>query len=271
MFECVINVSEGRRLDVLDALSSSAGDSLRDRHRDDAHNRSVFTLIHDRDELSRDVRALATQVMTSLDLRSHAGVHPRFGVLDVVPFVALDETDAPEAVALRDETAAWLATTFGLPVFLYGPLDHGSSRSLPDVRRGAFRTLSPDLGPEIPDVRWGASALGARDVLVAWNLWVSGVSLDEGRAVAKALRRREVRALAFGVGAFTQISFNLIEPLVVGPSTVYDKVANLVPRGAIDHAELVGLIPEAVLRTQDPARWDELDLSHETTIEARLA
>lgn len=244
---------------------------MRDRHADDTHNRSVFTLIHDREQLRHDVRSLATAVFETLDLYDHEGVHPRFGVLDVVPFVALDERDAPRAVALRDETAAWLATTFKLPIFLYGPLDDGSTRSLPEVRRGAFRTLSPDHGPEVPDVRWGASALGARDVLVAWNLWVRGISLVEGRAIATSLRRREVRALAFRIDEFTQISFNLIAPLVIGPSTVYDDVAHLVPRGAVDHAELVGLIPEAVLRTQDPARWEQLDLSYEKTIEARLA
>jgi glutamate formiminotransferase len=228
-------------------------------------------LINDRDELRRDVRALAGQALLALDLRDHAGVHPRFGVLDVVPFVALDVAEALEAVALRDETAAWLVNAFDLPIFLYGPLPDGTSRSLPDVRRGAFRTLAPDLGPEIPDARRGASALGARGVLVAWNLWVRGISLDEGKAVAKAVRRREVRALAFSVDGFTQISCNLTAPLVVGPSTVYDDVADLVPDGAIDHAELVGLIPEALLRTQDPERWDQLDLSYEKTIEARLA
>ncbi|HEV3188016.1 MAG TPA: hypothetical protein VGZ04_08205 [Acidimicrobiales bacterium] len=271
MFECVVNISEGRRLDLLDELSASAGHSLRDRHADDTHNRSVFTLTHDREQLRRDVRSLASAALHSLDLHDHQGVHPRFGVLDVVPFVALDLRDAPRAVALRDETAAWLATTFRLPVFLYGLLDDGSTRTLPEVRRGAFRTLSPDHGPEVPDVRWGASALGARGVLVAWNLWVRGISHDEGKAIAKSLRRREVRALSFRIGAFTQISFNLIEPLVVGPSTLYDEVAYLVPRGAIDHAELVGLIPEAVLRTQDPSRWQQLGLSYEQTIEARLA
>jgi len=269
LFECVVNISEGRRLDVLDVLSDAAGESLRDRHRDDSHNRSVFTLIHDEGELRRDVRALASAALDALDLRVHAGVHPRFGVLDVVPYVALDD-DHATAVALRDETAAWLSSAFALPVFLYGRLPDGSRRSLPDVRRGAFRTLAPDLGPEVPNERWGASALGARGVLVAWNLWVRGVSLEEGRAIAAALRRPEVRSLAFRVGPFTQLSFNLIAPSVVGPSTVYDDVAGLVPPGAIDHAELVGLIPEAVLRAQVPARWDQLDLSYEKTIEARL-
>jgi len=192
----------------------------------------------------------------------------------LAPAYALDVVDrfggAP-AVALRDDTAAWLAATFDLPVFLYGPLPDGSVRSLPDVRRGAFRTLTPDYGPAHAHATWGASALGARGLLVAWNLWVRGISLDEGAAIAKAIRRRDVRALAFTIGTFTQISCNLIAPLRVGPSTVYDEVVELLPQGAIDHAELVGLIPEVVLRTQDPARWEQLDVSYEKTIEARVA
>jgi len=271
LFECVVNISEGRRLDVLDTLSSAAGPSLRDHHRDEIHNRSVFTLIHDPVELRRDVHALASATLQSLDLRDHVGVHPLLGVLDVVPYVALNEGKAPEAVALRDDTAAWLAATFDLPVFLYGPLPDGSVRSLPDVRRGAFRALTPDYGPAHAHATWGASALGARGLLVAWNLWVRGISLDEGAAIAKAIRRRDVRALAFTIGTFTQISCNLIAPLRVGPSTVYDEVVELLPQGAIDHAELVGLIPEVVLRTQDPARWEQLDVSYEKTIEARVA
>jgi glutamate formiminotransferase len=270
LFECVINISEGQRLDVLDALSAAAGASLRDRHSDAVHNRSVFTLIHDHDELRRDVHALAVATMNTLDLRAHVGVHPRFGVLDVVPYVALDEARTDQAVALRDETAAWLATTFEIPVFLYGPLGDGTTRSLPDVRRGAFRTLKPDWGPASPDVKSGASALGARGLLVAWNLWVRGISLDDGKAIAKAVRRVEVRALALPVREFTQISCNLIAPLQVGPSTIYDQVRGLLASGVIDHAELVGLIPEALLRAEDSARWEQLDLSYEKTIEARL-
>jgi hypothetical protein len=105
---------------------------------------------------------------------------------------------------------------------------------------------------------------------VAWNLWARGISLDEGKAIAKAVRRVEVRALALPVREFTQISCNLIAPLLVGPSTIYDQVGGLLASGVIDHAELVGLIPEALLRAEDPARWEQLDLSYEKTIEARL-
>ena len=271
MFECVVNVSEGRRLDVLDALSYAAGPSLRDRHADATHNRSVFTLIHDREELRRGVVSLIVSAMDRLDLRQHEGVHPRFGVVDVVPFVALEKSRMGEACALRDEIAAWMSHSFDVPVFLYGELRDGSFRTLPEVRRGAFRTLAPDMGPSVPHALHGASALGARGVLVAWNLWVSRISLEEGREIAKSIRQPEVRALAFQIGDFVQISCNLIDPTCVGPSFVYDRVLGLVKDGVIDHAELVGLIPEASLRAEDPKRWDQLGLSLDRTIEARLS
>ena len=218
----------------------------------------------------RDVRSLATVVFEPLDLRHHEGVHPRLGVLDVVPFVALSPESPDRARALRDETARWIADSLDVPAFLYGVLADRSSRSLPEVRRGAFRTLEPDFGPPEPNARLGASAVGARGVLVAWNLWVTGISLSEGRAIAVALRRDEVRALAFPIGHHVQLSFNLIEPTIVGPGDVYDRAAALLPEGAIDHAELVGLVPDAVLRAEDPARWAQLGLSEDATIEARL-
>lgn len=269
MFECVVNISAGRR-DEVESLAECAGTSLRDVHRDEDHNRSVFTLIAARDPLVGDVRRLVDRAMESLDLRAHAGVHPRLGVVDVVPFVALDDKERAEAIELRDETAQWIASTYEVPVFLYGPLKDGSVRTLPQIRQNAFSRLSPDAGPATADPRRGASAVGARDVLVAWNLWVRGISLAEGQRIARRLRRREVRALAFAIGEFVQVSCNLIEPLVIGPAQVYDEVAALTPRGAVDHAELVGLLPADVLAAQARGRWEQLDLSEGRTIESRL-
>lgn len=271
MFECVANVSEGRRLDVIDELAEAAGASLRDVHRDAVHNRSVFTLIDEVQPLTEGVRALARAALTLVDLREHEGVHPRFGVLDVVPFVALDPIEAPTARQLRDETADWLADTFELPVFLYGELKDGTSRSLPDVRRRAFASLDPDRGPTAPDPLRGASAVGARGVLVAWNLWLRRVTLNDASRIAARIRRPEVRSLAFSMGDVVQVSCNLIEPLEVGPAQVYDEVAALLNDGAIDHAELVGLVPRAVLDAIDPTRWTQLGLSEAATIEARTA
>ena len=270
MLECVLNISEGRNLDLLSDLTVSASTSLRDRHEDAFHNRSVFTLINDAESLRHDVRSLITAAFATLDLREHEGVHPRFGVVDVVPFVALDPAEHPRDVDLRDDTARWIAETFDVPTFLYGPLD-GAVRTLPEVRRRAFRDLGPDYGPSTTTERLGASAVGARPILVAWNLWLTGASRDEVRALAKAVRRHEVRSLAFRAGEFTQVSCNLIDPLVVGPSVVYDEVAARLPDGAqIVRAELVGLAPRAVLENEDRGRWDELGLSESTTIESRL-
>jgi glutamate formiminotransferase / 5-formyltetrahydrofolate cyclo-ligase len=270
VFECVINLSEGRNAPLLSELTATAGPSLRDLHSDPFHNRSVFTLINDAHQLTRDVHALLGGAFTSLDLTRHEGVHPRFGVVDVVPFVALRPEDPREAVALRDDTAHWIAHSFSVPVFLYGPVE-GALRTLPEVRKGAFVTLAPDLGPETPSATLGASAVGARDVLVAWNLWLQGVSLIEARAIARTVRRNEVRALAFQVGNRVQVSCNLVAPLVVGPSVLFDQVTTLLsPDGSIERAELVGLIPKALLVMEDRTRWPELDLSEQRTIESRL-
>lgn len=269
MFECVINISEGSNLELLDDLRDHAGASMRDLHADRYHNRSVFTLINDAVPLVRDARALIADAFQILDLRAHEGVHPRFGVVDVVPFVALVPETPSRGVDLRDDTARWIAETFDVPVFLYGDVA-GGTRTLPEVRKHAFAELAPDLGPAVATARLGAVAVGARPILVAWNIWLSGVSRDETRAIAKSVRRAEVRALALRAGEFMQVSCNLIDPLVVGPSAVYDEVAALVRGGEIVRCELVGLVPRAVLDAEERRRWAELGLSEDQTIEARL-
>ncbi|HEY5438449.1 MAG TPA: hypothetical protein VIJ99_06090 [Acidimicrobiales bacterium] len=270
MFECVVNISEGRNTALLRDLCAIAGQSLRDLHSDEFHNRSVFTLINSSDQLLADAHSLIAASFERLDLRHHEGVHPRFGVVDVIPFVALDPRDGDGAVALRDATARWIGNDLGVPAFLYGPVG-ANTRTLPDVRRGAFTRFSPDFGPSQPSATLGACALGARPILIAWNLWLRGVTLEEARAIATVVRRPEVRALAFSVGVHVQVSCNLIAPGEVGPQMVYDEVANLLPHGEIVRAELVGLLPRAVLEHQDHERWAELGLSDEQTIESRLA
>jgi glutamate formiminotransferase len=270
VFECVINISEGRNLDRLDDLHDKAGPSLRDLHADPFHNRSVFTLINDPEPLVRDVHALIGAAFETLNLQAHEGVHPRFGVVDVVPFVALDPDTPSRALELRDETARWISESFDVPVFLYGAVD-GATRSLPEVRQHAFAELSPDFGPSEPAPALGAVAVGARAILVAWNIWLTNVSRDEARTIAKAVRRREVRSLALRAGEHMQVSCNLVEPMVIGPGRVFDEVAALLPEGGeIDRAELVGLVPRAVLDAEDRRRWGQLGLSDDQTIESRL-
>jgi glutamate formiminotransferase len=262
VLECVVNVSEGRDQAVLDRLAAVAGSALLDLHADPHHHRSVFTLVG-----TEAPRALTEAALSALDLRSHGGVHPRLGVVDVVPFVALDGSSAGDALAARDDFARWLAHQHGVPCFLYGP-----ERSLPEVRRRAFRDLSPDLGPRAPHPSAGATAVGQREVLVAYNVWVSGVTATSVRALATAVRTLEIRTLGLAVGDRWQISMNLVAPAVAGPAEAHDRVAALAgEHGAhVEGAELVGLVPAAVLARIPPHRFRELDLGPDRTIEARL-
>lgn len=271
MFECVINISEGRNQRLLDELARASGRSLRDVHADPWHHRSVFTLVNEPDQLSVDVRALIAWAFEILELSGHEGVHPRFGVVDVVPYVALGRAEGTLAEALRDETAQWISATYDVPTFLYGPVTNGVLRTLPEVRSKAFAELNPDFGPSSPSPRWGAVAVGVRPILVAWNIWLRATSLSRARGFARAVRGPAVRSLAFEVGDQVQVSCNLIDVESVRPSEVYDRVQSLLVAGEfISRAEVVGLVPAALLEHEDPTRWAQLGLDPSASIEERI-
>ena len=214
--------------------------------------------------LEEAVRAVATEAVHRVDLRTHVGVHPRVGALDVVPFVPLAGATLGDAVAARDRFAAWAGEHLAVPCFLYGP-----ERTLPEVRRRAFVDLAPDTGPSVAHATAGATCVGARGVLVAYNLWLPPeAGVEVARSVAAAVRGPAVRALGLDVGGRAQVSANLIDPLVVGPAELYDAVA---ARAPVAGAELVGLVPAAVLHAVPADRWAALDLSPSRTIEGRLA
>ena len=257
MLECVVNISEGSRPERVGAIGAAAGADLLDVHTDADHNRSVLTLVGE-----EAPRRVARAAVERLDLRTHRGAHPRFGVVDVVPFVPLAGSTLADAEGARDRFLRWIADDLGVPAFSYG-----RHRSLPEVRRRAFRDLAPDAGPAEPHPTAGAVAVGARDVLVAWNVLLAEPDLERARRVAAQVRGPHVRALGLAVGARVQVSMNLIAPDVVGPAEAWDRVAALVP---VAGAELVGLVPRAVLDRTDPARWSQLDLDRDRTIEHRL-
>jgi len=258
VIECVVNISEGRRHDVIDAIASTAGRDLLDVHVDPDHHRSVLTTVGE-----TAVRRITEAAVERVDLGGHQGAHPRIGVVDVVPFVALDPTPFAEAVAARDRYARWAADELGVPCFLYGP-----ERSLPDVRRGAFTTLRPDVGPSLAHPTAGAIAVGARGVLVAYNLWLAEPDLDLARRIARDIRGPAIRALGLAVGPEVQVSMNLIDPARVGPADVYARVA---AEATIARTELVGLVPRAVVDAVDPSDRERLDLALDRTIESRIA
>jgi glutamate formiminotransferase len=275
IFECVVNVSEGRDEAVLAQLAAAAAPALLDLHKDPDHHRSVFTLAGEADTVDEAVRRLATACVARLDLRPHQGAHPRLGVLDVVPFVPYEPGRPPvhdlsSALPHRDGFARWLSETLDVPSFLYGPLPGGRNRTLPQVRKYAFGDIAPDFGPGQPHETAGATAVGARSVLVAYNVWVS--STEVAKRVAPLVRGPMVRVLGLAVGDRAQVSCNLIDPVQFGPAQLYDNVSELVDEagGTVTGAELVGLLPWSVLAAIAPTRWGTLGLSGDLTVEARL-
>lgn len=279
--ECVINISEGRDRGIITAIAAAAGSHLLDVHSDAEHHRSVLTLAGTLREIEAAARSVATATVDTIDLRSHRGVHPRLGAIDVVPFVPLSDHDGTvtawePVLAARDAFAGWMGDSLGVPCFLYGP-----ERSLPEVRRGAFTSLVPDAGPRAPHLTAGACAVGARTVLIAYNVWIRASpgpdSPDDDDVVATAkslaagLRRPGLRTLGLAVDGGAQVSCNVVDPGLVDLVDVYDAVA----RGAASHrctvwrGELVGLLPGSALTAVPDQRWTEIGLRAEDTIEFR--
>ncbi|MFN8018179.1 MAG: hypothetical protein U0P45_08655 [Acidimicrobiales bacterium] len=143
---------------------------------------------------------------------------------------------------------------------------YGTERTPNEVRRQAFASLVPDCGPPAPHPTAGAMAVGARGVLVAYNVWLAEPDLALARRLAAELRSPSVRALGLQVGGDVQVSMNLIDPAITGPGEVVDAIG---AQARVARCELVGLVPRWVLEAEDPARWDELDLGEDRTIEAR--
>ncbi len=280
--ECVVNISEGRRTPVIVEAVAAGADEVLDVHSDGEHNRTVLTLGGTLDSVEAAARRVVTVAVARIDLRHHEGIHPRFGAADVVPFVALGAGVAGSpnpAVGARDRLARWAGDQLDLPCFLYGP-----HRSLPEVRRTAFRSLQPDTGPTKPHPTAGASAVGARPVLVAYNVWITdggprqhgrdvGSAFSVARAIAAELRGDGVRALGLAVPGGAQVSFNVTDPAAVSLAELFDAVATRAEgRGcAVVRGELVGLVPAVVLDRAPRHRWTELDLGEDRTIEGRMA
>ncbi len=258
MLECVINISEGRKLDAIDEIKKAIGSDVLDIHSDFHHHRSVFTLAGT--TASRRLAELSSQ---RFDLREHVGVHPRIGIIDVVPFVPLEMSTIEQAIDARNEFAEFAASELGIPSFVYGP-----ERDLPEIRKRAFIDLSPDFGPKTAHPTSGAICVGARQILVAYNVWLKNATIEDGRRIAREIRSPQVRTLGLQLGSEIQVSMNLISPDEVGPDFVFDEIAK---RAEISRAELVGLAPARVLAQIQKTRWTELDLSKEKTIEWCLA
>jgi glutamate formiminotransferase len=286
--EAVPNFSEGRDRTTIDAIGEALGAHARllDLHSDADHNRSVYTLVGNEEQLVAALIAGIACARERIDLRSHQGAHPRIGAADVVPLVPIHEADAERARAAALELARRVGEELALPVFLYADLAPGRGPAF--FRRGGHAELqrridtgelAPDFGPAQLDERAGGVIIGARRALIAFNVNLAGDDLEAAREVARAVRERDggfpgVRALGLRLPAagHVQVSMN-IEDWRASP---LHEVVAAVEREAgmrgldVMGAELVGLLPAgaAVAAAGSLLRVAGLDPSH--VIELRL-
>ncbi len=270
IIETIPNVSEGRRPEVVDqlvaAVRATPGVRLLDYSSDASHNRSVLTMVGDGPALKRAILALYEAAVRLIDLRSHTGGHPRIGAVDVVPFVPIEDVTMADCVALARDVGAAVASQFGVPVFLYEDAsEHPARKHLEDIRRGEFEGLpakmaspgwSPDFGPPAPHQTAGASVIGARMPLIAYNINLNTDRLDVARRIAAAIRHssgglRYVKAMGVMLEdrRLAQVSINLTNYQKTPIHRVFDMVAREAARHgvAVLESEVVGLIPAAAL------------------------
>jgi len=271
LVECVPNFSEGRRREVVEELiqvvASVPGVTLLDSEMDPDHNRSVLTFAGEPEPVAEAAFRVVERAAARIDLNHHQGQHPRMGATDVVPFVPVEGLTLDDCAAIAREVGKRIGDQLGIPVFLYEAAASRPDRtSLADVRRGEFEGLRerigsdasrrPDFGPERIHTTAGATAVGARRFLVAFNANLNTGDVRVAKAIAAAIREqsgglKHVRALGFSIegGRRAQVSMNLVNteatPVHRVLALIHDEAAR---RGAmVSGCEVVGLIPEAAM------------------------
>ncbi|MBU0494822.1 MAG: glutamate formimidoyltransferase [Chloroflexi bacterium] len=277
LVESAINFSEGRRADVIQEIVSAAkktpGVAL-DVSSDEAHNRTVLCLIGPLDAVAQAAFDVSAAAVRLIDMNQHAGEHPRFGAVDVIPFVPLGETTMTEAVAAAQALGHRLGQELALPVYFYeAAAMRPERRNLADVRRGEYEGLAarmhdpawaPDCGPTGPHPTAGAVAVGARIFLVAYNVNLGTADVQIARAIARAVRAKTgglayVKALGVLVEKdgrqVAQVTMNVTDPFQTPLYRVFELVRLEAERYGVPvtGSEIVGLTPLAVLL--DAARY----------------
>ena len=290
LIESVPNVSEGRRLEVVDrlaaALESVDGVYLLDRTSDASHNRSVFTLAGEHEPVLVALDRLVAEAIPLIDLNAHQGEHPRIGAVDVVPIVPLGDATMDDCVELANRFAEGVAQRYHIPVFLYANAARRSDRvRLADVRRGQYEGLrdeigsrgrEPDFGPARTHPTFGALAVSARPFLIAYNINLDSDDLELAKRIARRVRESsgglpKVQASGFWIAELgrAQVSMNLLDFGVTPMWLVWDTVRELAAEDGVELAEseLIGLAPlAALLGVADRAGAGATD-----PLEARLA
>jgi glutamate formiminotransferase len=270
--ECVPNFSEGRRKEVVDAIANAIasvpGVRLLDTEMDPNHNRSVITFIGDRSAVAEGAFQGAKAAVARIDMNTHRGEHPRVGALDVLPFVPILGVTMEDCVVLARSVGKRIAEELQVPVYLYeAAATRPDRKALPDVRRGEYEGLKlaietdpdrkPDFGPSKLHPTAGACVVGARPVLIAWNVNLGTPDVRVAKRIAKAIRESDgglpaVRAKGFELAdrGLVQVSMNMTDYHKTSLVQAFEAVRALAAKEGVEvvESEIIGLVPiDAIL------------------------
>ncbi len=269
--ECVPNFSEGRRAEVVEAIcariAAVPGVRLLSREMDADHNRAVVTFIGSPEAAAKAAFEACEEAARRIDLTQHQGEHPRMGATDVIPFVPVAGVTMEDCVALAKRVGEQIGSRLNIPVYLYGyAASRPERQNLPDIRKGEFEGLrdligkdasrQPDYGPSAIHATAGATAVGARDFLVAYNIYLDSDDLAVAKKIAAAIRHssggfRYVQASGFRIAERNrvQVSMNLTNPAKTPAQRVFETVRREAARFGVNvtSSEVVGLAPLFVL------------------------
>ena len=291
IIECVANFSEGRRLDIVDeivaSIAGTAGVGLLGAESDYDHNRSVVTFVGAPQAVAQAAYASIKVAAALIDLNQHRGQHPRIGAADVIPFVPLRNATMAECVSLAQDLGARVGEELGLPVFLYANAARQvANRELSAIRRGGYERLresiktggspQPDFGPRALGSA-GGCAIGARDILIAFNVYLSSTDVVIARAIAREIRESSgglpmVKALGLFVKGKAQVSMNLADYRVTSMGDVFERIRQEADKYGlrIDSSEIIGLIPRDALADASPAQLKIENFSPDRLLEYHL-
>ena len=277
LIEAVPNFSEGRRTHVIDEMAAAiqtSGARLLDRSSDAYHNRTVLTVAGPPEPVLQGLFNAVEVAIARIDVRQHRGVHPRLGAADVVPLVPIRGTLLADCVLLAHQLGRRIGDELDVPVYLYAAAaTRPERRNLADLRRGEYEALlreihhpqrRPDFGPARVGPA-GAVIVGARPILIAFNVFLRTADVAVARAIARKIRERDgglpaVRALGLLVDGQAQVSMNLVDYRTTSPQATVNAIRQQAARHAValDRSELIGLIPQGAL-----PRSEEREVSSE--------
>ncbi|MCD6172065.1 MAG: glutamate formimidoyltransferase [Thermoplasmata archaeon] len=264
LVECVPNFSEGKRKDVIDAIINEGKKfkvKILNIHSDPSHNRTDVTIIGEPEDVKKSALAMSIKAVELIDMNKHKGEHPRMGAMDVVPFIPLMNVAMEDCIRLANEFAEEFSSKTNVPCFLYEEAARQPERkNLADVRRGEFEGLreeigknpekKPDYGPNKIHPTAGATAVGAREFLIAFNVNLATDDIKIAKKIAKAVRHssggyRYVKAMGFEVGSIVQVSMNMTNYKKTPLFRVFETIKREAERYGthILSSEIVGMTP----------------------------